>query len=190
MEIRQYQAAVEAILFASGASVGVDRLGEALELGRTDVIRLCDDLAARYFEQGSGLRVLRLDDAYQLCTREEHFELIRRALDLRHSVPLSSAALEVLAVIAYNQPVTRAFVEQVRGVDCSGVVSSLVEKELIVERGRLDLPGRPLLYGTGDNFLRCFGLNSLADLPPLPQRPEQEAQESSPDIFKAAEGVL
>ena len=94
-------------------------------------------------------------------------------MDLKRNTPLSQAALEVLAVIAYNQPVTKAFVEQVRGVDCSGVVGSLTTKGLIEEKGRLELPGRPLLYGTTDNFLRCFQLESLDDLPPLP-KPEND----------------
>jgi len=99
---------------------------------------------------------------------------VRTALDLRSSAPLSQAAMEVLAVIAYNQPVTKAFVEQVRGVDCSGVIGSLVQKALIEERGRLDLPGKPLLYGTTENFLRCMGIRSLLELPPLPQEEETE----------------
>ena len=99
---------------------------------------------------------------------------VRTALDLRSSAPLSQAAMEVLAVIAYNQPVTKAFVEQVRGVDCSGVIGSLVQKALIEERGRLDLPGKPLLYGTTENFLRCMGIRSLLELPPLPQEKETE----------------
>ncbi|MBQ1183187.1 MAG: SMC-Scp complex subunit ScpB, partial [Clostridia bacterium] len=109
-----------------------------------------------------------LDFSYQLCTRKEFAENIRAVLDLRRKAPLSQAALEVLAVIAYNQPVTKAYVEQVRGVDCSGVVSTLVEKGLLEEKGRLELPGRPLLYGTTANFLRCFGLKNLDELPDVP----------------------
>ena len=95
-------------------------------------------------------------------------ELVK-AFDMRRRTPLSNAALEVLAVVAYNQPVTKSFIEQVRGVDCSGVVTTLVEKGLIEERGRLELPGKPLLYGTTKNFLRCFELNDLSDLPPFPK---------------------
>ena len=108
-----------------------------------------------------------------MCSKKEYGEYIRRVMDLKRNTPLSQAALEVLAVIAYNQPVTKAFVEQVRGVDCSGVVGSLTTKGLIEEKGRLELPGRPLLYGTTDNFLRCFQLESLDDLPPLP-KPEND----------------
>ena len=106
---------------------------------------------------------------------------MREVLDLKRGTPLSQAAMEVLAVVAYNQPVTKAFVEQVRGVDCSGVLSSLMQKDLLEERGRLELPGRPLLYGTTETFLRCFQLSSIEDLPPPPQRggeglPEEEGQ--------------
>ena len=113
--------------------------------------------------------MVRLENTYQLVTREEFAPYIKKAFDIKRRTPLSSAALEVLAVIAYNQPVTRAFIEQVRGVDCSGVVTTLVEKGLIEERGRLELPGRPLLYGTTKTFLRSFSLNDLGDLPPLPK---------------------
>lgn len=113
--------------------------------------------------------MVRLENTYQLVTRDEFADYIKKAFDIKRRTPLSPASLEVLAVIAYNQPVTRAFIEQVRGVDCSGVVSTLVEKGLIEERGRLELPGRPLLYGTTKIFLRSFGLNDLSDLPPLPK---------------------
>ena len=125
---------------------------------------LCDRLDS----SGSAVKLVRLDFAYQLCTRKEYAENIRSVLDLRRKAPLSQAAFEVLAVIAYNQPVTKAYVEQVRGVDCSGVVSTLVEKGLLEEKGRLELPGRPLLYGTTANFLRCFGLKNLDELPEVP----------------------
>ena len=110
-----------------------------------------------------------------MCSVEEYAPQIRIVMDLRRNTPLSQAAAEVLAVIAYNQPVTKAFVEQVRGVDCSGVVANLISRELIEEKGRLELPGRPLVYGTTDHFLRCFNISSLDELPPLPE--EQEKQE-------------
>ena len=125
--------------------------------------------------------MVKMEDRYQLCTKTEYASYVRRALDIRRNTPLSQAAMEVLAIIAYNQPVTKAFVEQVRGVDCSGVLSSLMQKDLLEERGRLELPGRPLLYGTTETFLRCFQLSSIEDLPPPPQRggeglPEEEGQ--------------
>ena len=115
----------------------------------------------------------------QLCSRADYFDYVRKILELKRNAPLSQAAFEVLAVIAYNQPVTKSVVEQVRGVDCSGVIYSLCEKGLIEEKGRLELPGRPLVYGTTDNFLRCFSMRSLGDLPPLPQDNEEDNSENN-----------
>ena len=125
---------------------------------------------AEYNRPDRGVRILHLEDSYQMCTNSQYGGKVRAALEIRRNAPLSQAAMEVLAVIAYNQPVTKAFVEQVRGVDCSGVIGSLMTKGLIEERGRLELPGRPLLYGTTVNFLRCFGLSSPEELPPLPEK--------------------
>lgn len=161
--------AFEAVLFASGEPVSIDRLAAVFELSEDKVRQAADELADRLDESGRGIRLLRLENTYQLATRTEYAEYIKRAFDIRRKTPLSPAALEVLAVVAYNQPVTRAFVEQVRGVDCSGVITTLIEKGLIEERGRLELPGKPLLYGTTKNFLRCFSLSDLSELPPLPK---------------------
>ena len=110
---------------------------------------------------------------------KEYAPQIRTIMDLRRNSPLSQAALEVLAVVAYNQPVTKAFVEQVRGVDCSGVIGSLTLKGLVEEKGRLELPGRPLLYGTTENFLRCFNISSLEELPPLPENDEESNNDNA-----------
>ena len=175
MEVTELRAAIESILFACGEPVPVARMAEALESDTDAVIAACDALAASHAASDSALMVVRLDDSYQMCTKGAHADIIRQLLEIRRNTPLSQAAMEVLAVIAYNQPVTKAFVEQVRGVDCSGVVGSLCVKGLVAEQGRLELPGRPLLYGTTPDFLRCFGLSSLADLPPLPE-PERPAQ--------------
>ena len=122
-----------------------------------------------YQSSGRGITIIKLKDSYQMVTVKEFAPCIRTVMDLRRNTPLSQAALEVLAVIAYNQPVTKAFVEQIRGVDCSGVIGSLTAKDLIEEKGRLELPGRPLLYGTTENFLRCFNISSIDELPPLPE---------------------
>ena len=127
-------------------------------------------LQEKYNTPHSGVQLLRLGNSAQFCTNPAYAQPVRDVLDLKRNTPLSQAAMEVLAVVAYNQPVTKAFVEQVRGVDCSGVISSLMQKDLLEERGRLELPGRPLLYGTTDTFLRCFQLSSIEDLPPPPQR--------------------
>ena len=123
---------------------------------------------------------------YQLATKQDFALYIKRAFDIRRRTPLSPAALEVLAVVAYNQPVTKSFIEQVRGVDCSGVVTTLIETGLLEERGRLELPGKPLLYGTTKNFLRCFSLSDLSELPPLPQK-EQETTDLGEQLEMAEE---
>ncbi|MBQ6387226.1 MAG: SMC-Scp complex subunit ScpB [Ruminococcus sp.] len=162
-------AAIEAILFANGASVEVSRIAEALAVSDDEVIRHAEALTEEYKSADRGITIIRLDQAFQMVSNKMYASQIRTVMDLRRNTPLSQAALEVLAVVAYNQPVTKAFVEQVRGVDCSGVLGSLTAKNLIEEKGRLELPGRPLLYGTTENFLLCFNLQSLDDLPPLPE---------------------
>lgn len=172
MELKEYKAAIEAILFASGEPVASSRLAEVLEIDEETVVRFAEDLMNEINMRDGGIRMIRLDDQYQLCTRKEYAQVIRTALDMRRNTPLSQAAMEVLAIVAYNQPVTKAFVEQVRGVDCSAVLQGLVQKNLIEEKGRLELPGRPLLYGTTPVFLRCFGVSKLSELPPLPKQEE------------------
>ena len=165
MTLNEMIPAFEAELFAAGEPVEIEKFCTVFEVDTETVESVMDMLSDRLEDSGSSVKVVRLDFSYQLCTRKEYAENIRAVLDLRRKAPLSQAALEVLAVIAYNQPVTKAYVEQVRGVDCSGVVSTLVEKGLLEEKGRLELPGRPLLYGTTQNFLRCFGLKNLDELP-------------------------
>ena len=154
--------------FLQAEPVETERFCQIFDTDPETVDGVMKMLSDRMLDRQSAIRLLKLENSYQLASAKEYAEYIRAALDLRRKAPLSQAALEVLAVIAYNQPVTKAYVEQVRGVDCSGVVSTLVEKDLLEERGRLELPGRPLLYGTTANFLRCFGLSSLADLPDVP----------------------
>lgn len=172
MTNEQIRAACEAILFASGEPLEIARISEALELDSETVSAALWELARSLDERGSGVCLLRLGSKYQLCSRVEYAQQVRAVLDIKKNAPLSPAALEVLAVVAYNQPVTKAYVEQIRGVDCSGVISTLCQKGLLEEKGRLDLPGRPLLYGTTPDFLRCFCLSSLSELPELPEKPE------------------
>ena len=174
MTNEQIRAACEAILFASGEPLECARIAEALELDMDTVSGALWELARTLDERGSGICLLRLGSKYQLCSRVEYAQQVRSVLDIKKNAPLSPAAFEVLAVVAYNQPVTKAYVEQIRGVDCSGVISTLCQKGLLEEKGRLDLPGRPLLYGTTPDFLRCFCLTSLSELPELPERPEVE----------------
>lgn len=169
--------AFEAVLFSGGEPQSIDRFSQVFDITPEKVVKVIEALEKRLNEQKSGLELLRLDNTYQLATKAEYADYIKKMFDIRRRTPLSPAALEVLAVVAYNQPVTKSFIEQVRGVDCSGVVTTLVEKGLIEERGRLELPGKPLLYGTTKNFLRCFGINDLSELPPLPKN--ENAEEST-----------
>ena len=169
MNNQQIVSALEAVLFASGDPISIERLSQTFEIKSEEIEKYIKELESKFEANKNGFKVVRLENTYQLVTLEEYAPYIKKAFDIKRRTPLSPAALEVLAVIAYNQPVTRAFIEQVRGVDCSGVVSTLVEKGLIEERGRLELPGRPLLYGTTKTFLRSFSLNDLSDLPPLPK---------------------
>ena len=165
---------IEAMLFAAGDPVEVTKLADILEIDIETAEKMLGYLSAQYDERNSGIMLIRIENKYQFCTREEYNEEVRKLMEIKKNAPLSNAAFEVLAIIAYNKSVTRSFVEQVRGVDCSGPISSLVQKGLIEEKGRLDLPGRPLVYGTTDRFLRCFSLNSLDDLPELPKSDEVE----------------
>ena len=178
MDEQHIRPAIEAILFANGASVELSRIAQALEISDEQAREQTEALMADYNAQNRGITIIRLKDSYQMVTVKEYAPQIRTVMDLRRNTPLSQATLEVLAVVAYNQPVTKAFVEQVRGVDCSGVIGSLTSKDLIEEKGRLELPGRPLLYGTTENFLRCFNLQSLDDLPPLPEDEEKDEPEA------------
>ncbi|XOQ44038.1 MAG: Segregation and condensation protein B [Clostridium sp.] len=182
MKIKKLQGAIEAILFASGEPVPVNRIAEALEIDRDTAGKMLENLADQYNTEHGGIRIVRLEDGYQMCTNPEHAAAVRAALEIRRNMPLSQAALEVLAIVAYNQPVSKAFVEQVRGVDCSAVISGLVAKGLIEERGRLELPGRPLIYGTTTNFLRCLGISSLSELPQLQK--ESMEDENMPTYHK------
>ena len=175
MNIENTAAALCAVLFAGGEPQIIDRLCEVLSVNYDQLFKTVEYLNEKLNK--IGLKVLKLDNSYQICTMNEYSGFIKAMFDIKRKTPLSPAAFEVLAVIAYNQPVTKSYVEQVRGVDCSGVISTLVEKELIEERGRLDLPGRPLLYGTTPNFLRCFCLSSLDELPPLPKDVDDQAEQ-------------
>lgn len=159
-------AALEAILFACGSPVSFDRLCELLYIDRQGLTEAAELLKNKYSDNREcGIHLITVEDAYQLCTKPFVADYVKRALELRKAPPLSKASLEVLAIVAYNQPVTRSFIEMVRGVDSSFIVSSLCEKGLIAEKGVLDAPGRPILFGTTDAFLRCFGLESIKDLP-------------------------
>ncbi len=184
MELEEGIAIIEAIMFAYGDPISIDKLSEASGIDADTTAKLVSQLERRYNVQGSGLRIIRLNNTYQISTRADLSAYVKAALDNYRQTPLSQAAMESLAIIAYNQPVTKGFVEQIRGIDSSGVVNTLVERGLIEEAGRLELPGRPIAYRTTDVFLRCFGIKSLDELPPLPT---QDGQMSLDELDTEAE---
>ena len=176
MELKEMEAALEAILFAAGEPVAVERICLTLDLDKATVEAVCQRLADKYSYERRGLRLVRMETSYQLCSAPEYAPLIRKAFESRKPAKLSQPALEVLSIIAYYQPVTRAYIDQVRGVDSSYTVGLLLERELIEEAGRLAVPGRPIQYRTTKNFLRSFSLSSLDELPELPSSSAEDGQ--------------
>ena len=176
MELNELESALESILFASGEPVPVERLCLGLEVDRPTLDAVAQELMDKYKYERRGIRIVRMDTSYQMCSAPEFAPHIRKTLESRKPPKLSQPALEVLAVIAYYQPVTRAYVDQVRGVDSSYTVGLLLERDLIEEAGRLAVPGRPTLFRTTKNFLRTFELNSLAELPELPNSTQEGTQ--------------
>ena len=167
MEQSDLQRAIEAILFAAGERVEVSRLAATLEVDPSDIIAAADALADQLAFERRGIRILRLDKGYQMVSSGEMADYITKALETRKPPKLSSSQLESLTIIAYYQPATKAMVEQIRGVDSSYSISALLNKKLIEEAGRLNVPGRPIQYKTTPDFLRTFGLSSLEELPPI-----------------------
>lgn len=176
MELKEMEAALEAILFAAGEPVAVERICLTLDLDKATVEAVCQRLADKYSYERRGLRLVRMESSYQLCSAPEFAPVIRKAFESRKPAKLSQPALEVLSIIAYFQPVTRAYIDQVRGVDSSYTVGLLLERELIEEAGRLTVPGRPIQYRTTKNFLRSFSLSSLDELPELPSSTAEDGQ--------------
>ena len=171
MELEEVKRCMEAVLFAAGEPVGQVRLAMAIGVGTDQIQQAAKELMDAYSFERRGMRIIALDDAYQMVSAQDMSDVITRALETRKPPKLSASALETLTVIAYYQPCTKAFIEQIRGVDSSYTISALLSKSLIAEQGRLSVPGRPILYGTTPDFLRTFGLTSLEDLPEvdLPQ---------------------
>ena len=185
MEFSELQRAIEAILFAAGERVEISRLAAVLEADEADIIAATDSLANDLAFQRRGIRILRLEEGYQMVSSGEMAEFVTKCLETRKPPKLSASQLETLTIIAYYQPATKAMVEQIRGVDSSYSVGALLNKKLIEEAGRLNVPGRPIQYKTTPDFLRTFGISSLEELPtidkvsfgePLPEQTEQEVQ--------------
>lgn len=178
MEIIKLKKTVEAILFSSGEPVSVARLSLALAIDEAEIIEVLERLKEEYVSEDRGIRLIRLENSYQLCSSADCAEEIRRVLEIRSLPKLSKSALETLAVIAYFQPVTKAYVELVRGVDSGYTVNSLADKGLVRVVGKLDVAGRPSSYGTTDEFLRVLGIESLEELPKLPETGENNDMEA------------
>lgn len=176
MELKEIEAAMEAILFAAGDPVSVERLCLTLDIDKPTAEAVAQRLADQYSFERRGIRLVHMENSYQLCSAPEYADPVRRALESRKPARLSQPALEVLAIVAYFQPTTRAYVDQVRGVDSSYTMGLLVERELIEECGRLAVPGRPVLFRTTQTFLRSFGLSSLDELPELPSSSPEDGQ--------------
>ena len=193
-QLKNIEGAIEAILYAAGYPVKYEKIAEVLGLDLRNTKKLIEHMSERYNapEARGGLNLLLFPDTCQLCTKEVFAPYIREALGIRRGGNLSASSMEVLAIVAYNQPVTRSFIDQVRGVDSSYAVSSLIDKALISSCGRLDAPGRPMLYATTDKFLRVFGLTSLSELPATeimlppkedtPMLPEDDSQLKIEDV--------
>jgi len=165
---RKPKAILEGILFASGEAVPVKRLAQVMEMSERETEKLLNEMAEQYNSSDErGIYLIRLEDSYQLCTKREYYEYIHRLKEKARRAALTNAGLEVLSVVAYNQPVTRSTVEFIRGVNSDGPINNLVASGLLEEKGRLDAPGRPILFGTTEEFLRCFNLSSLSDLPEI-----------------------
>ena len=176
MELKELQSALEGVLFAAGEPVSVERLCLGLEVDRPTLDAVAQRLMDKYSYERRGIRLLRLETSYQLCSAPEFAPYIRKTLESRKPARLSQPALEVLAIVAYYQPVTRAYVDQVRGVDSAYTMGLLLERELIEEAGRLSVPGRPMQFRTTKNFLRSFGMSSLEELPELPGSSQEGSQ--------------
>ena len=166
-EIKNPTAAIEAIMFAAGYPMKYDKLAEVLNITPSEVKRYVSELSEKYNDDEHGIMVLMFAETCQFCTKEAHMPLIKEALGIKRGGNLSNSSMEVLAIVAYNQPVTRSFVDLVRGVDSNYAMNSLIDKALIEACGRLDAPGRPMLYGTTDKFLRVFGISSINELPEI-----------------------
>ena len=191
MDKKEMEAAVESILFASGEPVNIERICVALAIDRPTAERILQGLMDYYAYERRGMRLLKIEDCWQLCSAPDYAEAIRRAFEIRTPAKLSQPALEVLTIIAYYQPVTRAYVDQIRGVDSSYTMSLLIDRGMIEECGRLQVPGRPRQYRTTKQFLRSFHLSSLDELPAMPDMGNdgQMRLNEVGEVVDAAEGV-
>lgn len=183
MEIKEAEAAIEAILFTMGDSVELGKIAQALELDNKTTERLIRNLMDRYDQENRGVQIIELDKSYQMCTRKEYYEYLIRLAMQPKKAHLTDVMLETLSIIAYKQPVTKVEIEKIRGVKCDHAVNKLIEYNLVTEVGRLDAPGRPILLGTTEEFLRSFGVQELGELPEIdPVRMEDFKAEAEEEV--------
>lgn len=181
MELNKVKAAIEAILFSLGEAVELDRIAKTIEHDEETTKRILESMMDDYRSENRGIQIIELDGSYQLCTKEEQYDMLLKITHIPKKHVLTDVQLETLSIIAYKQPITKHSIEAIRGVKCDHVVNRLVEYNLVCEVGRLDAPGKPILFGTTEEFLRCFGVTSLDHLPTLDQDRlndfKQEAEE-------------
>lgn len=177
MELNKSKGKIEAILFAAGREVKIGELMSALEASSDEIITIIESMKEDYQKEERGIQIINVGEAYQLCTKKEYYEVIYSIFDKRSKPNLSQAALETLAIIAYNPRITRAEIESIRGVNSDGTIYKLLDYHLIEETGKLDAPGRPGTYGVTSEFLRMFGFNNLNELPKLPKYKVDENQQ-------------
>lgn len=179
MEIKELEAIVESILFTMGEAVEIERIAAAVEHDEDTVRKIIRSMMAKYEEEGRGLRIIELDGAFQMCTKPEMYEYLVKVAHVPKRHTLTDVLLETLSIVAYKQPITRIEIEKIRGVKCDHAVNKLIEYNLICEAGRLDAPGRPILFKTTEDFLRYFGLESLEELPIMNQETIEDFKEEA-----------
>ncbi len=165
MDLYETKAVIEGLLFAAGDSLEIDRIADIIEMDKKTTKEIISKMMDDYNIEKRGIKIIQLGSSYQMCTKPEYFDYIQRLAEPKRMQNLSNAAMEVLSIIAYRQPVTRAMIENIRGVSCDAIINRLIERNLIEETGRLDVPGRPMIFGTTEEFLRSFGVADLTELP-------------------------
>ncbi len=181
--VKKIEAAIEAVLFSMGEAVDAKELAKVLELDEKTLAKILSDMEIRYDDEDRGIRLVKLEGAYQLCTKNEYYDVLSKVINMPKKHSLTDSLMETLSIVAYKQPVTRQEIEAIRGVSSMHAVNKLVEYNLITEVGRLDAVGRPILFGTTEDFLRCFGVTSMDDLPVItPDKIEDFRKEAMEEV--------
>ncbi|MBS4539961.1 SMC-Scp complex subunit ScpB [Clostridium sp. D2Q-11] len=181
MDTRELKSIIEGVLYIWGEPLSIGSLSEVLEIDKDTIIEIMEEMINEFNYNRRGLQIIQIKDSYQLCTRSEHYEYIKKLVVQKNSKGLSNAALETLSIISYKQPITRVEIESIRGVKCDKSINTLIEKGLVEEKGRLDRTGKPIIYGTTDNFLKHFGLKDISELPKLKELKDIDLDENNTD---------